>query len=137
MTTKQKIEGYQGDLRKLHALVTNLTTKPVDVKCPKHTSKQQLAEDFVTFFETNIQNIRELLKNKPKFIPDNNDVPRLKRFATITEKQVCRVIGSLKNKSCKLDQIPTDILKKMLPVVAPIITRIVNLSLSEGQFCRS
>ena len=44
---------------------------------------------------------------------------------------------SLKSKSCELDQIPITILKKMLPAVVPIITKIVNLSISEGTFCKS
>ena len=56
------------------------------------------------------------------------------RFALLTESQVAEVIGSLKSKSCELDNIPTTVLKKMLPVLIPFITRIVNLSLSDGHF---
>ena len=55
------------------------------------------------------------------------DVPRLVRFAPMTEIQVSVVIASLKSKSCELDAIPTTILKKMLPDVIPLITKIVNL----------
>ena len=32
---------------------------------------------------------------------------------------------------------PTDVLKKMMPVVLPVITKIINLSLTQGDFCRS
>ena len=48
----------------------------------------------------------------------------------MTEKEVLRVITSLKTKSCEMDSIPTHILKKMTPAVLPLIVKIVNLSLT-------
>ena len=54
----------------------------------------------------------------------------------MTKKQVGIVIASLQSKSCELDAIPTTILKKMLPDVIPLITKIVNISLTEGCFCK-
>ena len=41
----------------------------------------------------------------------------------------------MKTKSCKLDMILTTLLKRVLPTLRPIITRIVNLSLSSRNFC--
>ena len=64
------------------------------------------------------------------------NVPELNRFVPLTEQQVSNVITSLKSKSCKLDAIPTVILKKMLPKVITLITKIVNISLGDGLFCR-
>ena len=55
----------------------------------------------------------------------------------MTESEILKVINSLKTKSCELDTIPTDILKKMLPSIVPLITKIANLSLTKGEFCRS
>ena len=52
------------------------------------------------------------------------------------ESQVSRVISLLKSNSCELDTILTTILKKMLPKVISLITKIVNISLGEGCFCR-
>ena len=54
----------------------------------------------------------------------------------MTENKVSVVIASLKSKSCELDTIPTTILKKMLLDVIPLITKIVNISLTDGCFCR-
>ena len=54
----------------------------------------------------------------------------------MTEKQVSVAIAFLKSKSCELDAIPTPILKKMLPDVIPLIIEIVNISLTDGCFCR-
>ena len=52
----------------------------------------------------------------------------------MTVDQVILTIKSMKTKSCELDCVPTDVLKDMLPVIAPMITRIVILSLSNGIF---
>ena len=41
----------------------------------------------------------------------------------------------MKSKSCKIDPIPTYIYKHLIPSVLPTVTKIVNLSLSEGEFC--
>ena len=45
------------------------------------------------------------------------------------------IIKQMKTKSCELDDIPTNILKQMLPWVIKLITKIVNMSLEEGVFC--
>ena len=36
-----------------------------------------------------------------------------------------------------MDTIPTDILKQLTPVILPLITKIVNLLLMQGEFCKS
>ena len=41
----------------------------------------------------------------------------------------------MKSKFCEIDPIPTHIVKQLLPSVIPIVTKIVNLSLSKGEFC--
>ena len=38
-------------------------------------------------------------------------------------------------KSCEINPIPTHIFKQVLPSILPTVTKIVNLSLSEGEFC--
>ena len=120
----------------MHALVNNLTSKKVEDKWSEHTSNDQLAEDFASYFQGKIEKIMETLKNKPKYNVPEMDVPCLMHFAPMTEKQVSVVIASLKSKSCELDAIPTTILKKMLSDVIPLITKIVNVSLTDGCFCR-
>ena len=64
----------------------------------------------------------------------DQSVPLLRRFAPLTEKQVSLIIKQMKSKTCELDDIPTKILKKILPTVCPLITRIVNTSLTTGGF---
>ena len=43
----------------------------------------------------------------------------------------------MKAKSCELDDLPTDILKHILPTVISLITKIINMSLESGEFSES
>ena len=47
------------------------------------------------------------------------------------------IIKQMKSKSCELDDLPTDILKKILPTVISLITKIINMSLESGEFSES
>ena len=68
-TIRLKIEDCGNDARKLHALVNNLTTKSAEENWPDHSTKDQLAEDFASYFENKIIKIQDQLKDKPKFTP--------------------------------------------------------------------
>ena len=116
--------------------MSNLTTKQVEQEWPAHTSNKKLAESFASHFQGKIDKIRDLLKNKPHYSPEDEEAPELKCFAPMTQKEVSEVISSLKSKSCELDPVPTTILEVMLPKILPLITKIVNMSLGDGVFCR-
>ena len=131
-----KIEDCTKDSCKLHALVQNLTSKKAEQEWPEHTSKEELAEDFASYFQGKIEKIRDLLKDKPRYTARPTDAPELVKFAPLSESQVSKIIASLKSKSCELDAILTTIFKKMLRKVIPLITKIVNTSLGDGCFCR-
>ena len=51
------------------------------------------------------------------------------------ESKVHAVMMKMKNKHCKLNIIPTSTLKQILEACLPAITQIVNLSLTNGEFC--
>ena len=133
---QDKIQECTKDSQRLHKLVSNLTTKQVEPEWPTHTSDEELAESFASHFQGKIDKIRELLSNKPVYSLEDLVVPELKEFTPMSQEEVSKVISGLKSKSCKLDPIPTTILKVMLPKILPLITKIVNKSLGEGAFCR-
>ena len=91
--------------------------------------------NFAEFFEQKILTIREKFKGIPQYKTEpDTSIPQLAKFALMTENQVELIIKNMKSKHCKLDCIPTHILKEMMPVVLPTITKIVNLSLSKEIF---
>ena len=131
---KTKFEECSKDARRLHMLVNNLTTKQAETNWPPHKSEEDLANDFADFFQAKIDKIRQALNGKPQYKPTKEDVPYFKSFAPMMEEQVYKVVLSLKNKSCELDPIPTNILKIMILVLCPPMTKIVNISLTQGEF---
>ncbi len=56
----------------------------------------------------------------------------MSEFQTVSEESVEKVIRKSPTKSCILDPIPTWLLKDCLIPLLPIITKIINLTLSEG-----
>ena len=132
---QDKIQECTKDSRKLHTLVSNLTTGD-EQEWPEHTSNEELAESFASHFQGKIDKIRDLLKDKPHYSPEAEGMPELKCFAPMMQQEVSEVISNLKSKSCKLDPIPTTVLKVMVPKILPLITKIVNTSLGDGVFCR-
>ena len=133
---RSSIENCSKDSHKLHAPITNLTTNRPENQWPKHKSKQDLADGFAQYFQNKILLIRECFKDISPYQSQEANVPKLYKFAPITEGEVYKVINSLKSKSCELDVIQMDIFKTLLPTILPLITKIVNVSLGEGLFLR-
>ena len=58
-------------------------------------------------------------------------------FSPVGLDEVLRLINSLPNKQCSLDPIPTWLLKKAAPNLAPFLVKLFNKSLSDGVFPQS
>ena len=78
--------------------------------------------------------IRDALENHPIYKPEHRDIDQLKEFQLLTENEVSKIIGKMSSKSCKIDPIPTTLLKKVLPSVIGPITSIVNNPITTGVF---
>ena len=131
---QSKFQDCGKDSRNIHILMTSLTSKQCERKLPLVKSDQDLTEEFATFFQDKIQKIRDKLNDKPKFTTERNDSPSFRCFIPMTKKQVIKTIRTLKSKTCKLDPITTTIFKKLLDKLAPLITKIVYVSLTQGEF---
>ena len=86
------------------------------------------------FFMTKIKQIREDLDSCPHDSPSffKFDGPELSVFEPVTEELICRLISQSPTKSCTLDPIPATLTKQCLHDLAPLVTRIVSVSLSTG-----
>ena len=96
-----------------------------------------LANTFLDFFKDKIDRIRT------KFLPSHSPdpflfppapPPKLINFIPATLTEIYKLISASENKQCPLDSIPTFLLKLCFNELGPIITNLVNLSLSEGIF---
>ena len=93
----------------------------------------ELPSNFQEFFGTKIDKIRKnfdtVLLNNP-----HTNVASLKVFEKATAIEVRKVIMNSPNKSCEIDSIPTWLLKECIDELLPLITTLINRSLSTGKF---
>ena len=123
------------DPKNLFKLLNNILGNKNENQLPKGATNSRLAEDFADFFLEKIDKIREGFTNIPVYQPNERDRPKLKNFTTITQDQLEKTIKEMLTKSCQLDVIPTDKLKKILRGCLPALTHIINKSLETNQFC--
>ena len=108
---------------------------------PSHDCVKDLADKFITYFNDNISNIRKDLEKAPisasqtpQDIFNKFDGEVLDSFAEVSEDDVRKILHSSPTKSCTLDPIPTWLLKKCEDELIPVLTLIVNTSLSCAEF---
>ena len=104
---------------------------------PESPDASSLANTFLDFFKDKIDRIRT------KFLPSHSPdpflfppapPPKLINFIPATLTEIHKLISASESKQCPLDSIPTFLLKLCFNELGPIITNLVNLSLSEGIF---
>jgi exonuclease III len=104
----------------------------------------KLVSSFNDFFVQKIERIRKDLDeqagNIPQDIPEHDTeraVTSLTSFTPVSVQDVEKILSSASGASCALDPIPTWILKNCKQELLPVITKIVNLSLTSGSFPKS
>ena len=130
----EKVNNMRGDTQALYKLTTNLMGSDTSNPMPKGKSDEELADQFASYFVEKIDKIRKLFNDTPAYNSVTSDIPRLRKFSPLTEKQVKSTMMSMQSKSCELDPIPTTLLKRLMDKCLPIITKIVNISLTQGVF---
>ena len=104
---------------------------------PSTSGSEVLANNFADFFSEKIVKIHRSLAEKqitvgPSPHLDNVCSVELSEFNEVSENNVRMLVCKPLLKSCQLDPIPAVILKGCFNTLLPIITKIVNLSLSTG-----
>ena len=105
---------------------------------PNCDSYALLSNQFSHFFQTKISNIRHELDSQScssSFVdPVDINFQPLLTLRLATHGEISKIISNSPNKSSRLDPLPTWMLKENLTQLLPIITDIVNSSLSSGIF---
>ena len=82
-----------------------------------------------------IRKIRDALNAHPKFKPSQHNTSKsFDNFTMLVEDEVEKIIMSMPTKFCKLDVLPTKVLKEIIKPLLPLLTKIINLLLTEGLF---
>ena len=95
---------------------------------------EKLADDFKDFFIDRISNIHGKFKQDGNFDEYDNVFTgsSLSEFSLLSPDEVIKMVNESSTKSCELDPIPTPLLKSCLPELAPVLQKIINLSLENG-----
>jgi hypothetical protein len=104
---------------------------------PDEPNNTTLANSFLEFFSDKIDRIRAKFTfsmTPDPFIFPSTPPSKLFNFLPTTLSEIHQLIFSSTDKQCSLDPIPTSLLKQCFNELGPIITNLVNLSLSEGIF---
>ena len=111
----------------------------------EYSSLTELANGFNDFFVDKTTSIRDNIINahfngiQPNPVePESElDFPEMNLFHCVSERSVEKRINEIPTKSCKLDPVPTTLLKLMVEVITPMITHIINVSLLSGEFSKN
>ena len=133
---QESIIRSKGDTKKLYQVVNKAIGKRNENPLPDSINSETLANDFANFFLNKIITIRTKFEDKPMPFIENKDIPALRKFAPLTVSDVRKTISSMKSTSCELDKIPTSFLKTIIDTVIDDITKLVNMSLGHGIFCK-
>ena len=123
--------------KKVNVLL-NKTTKIL----PPHESPKQLGDEFASYFNEKVEKIYQGLESNKQVTVESgnstNNLPEPKctitEFDFVHEEEILKYINESPGKTCLLDPIPTWFMKKNVHVFYPIVTDIVNGSLSSGTF---
>ena len=109
----KQVKDCRDDIKGLYKMVNTLMVTSSNNPLPNHTSDKDLAEEFADFFMDKIQKIRDNLTQNPTYKPAKKSKARLTEFSPFNQTEVKEIILSMKIKSCKLDALPTKLLKRM------------------------
>ena len=132
------IDKSSKNTKSLWKTVNTLLHKKTTATLPS-TSPSALPSVFSTFFADKIIKLRSAIQgsrsSRTPDLPQPLSKPKdLKSFDPCTIDEIRKLIIDSPDKHCQLDPIPTFLLKQCIDVLAPVITRIVNLSLLSSSF---
>ena len=125
-----RLNSCGGNARRLWRIIGDMMNPPT-----QSVRRDFTADDFAAHFRNKIDKIRAATASAPPpLIQSRSATSSLYTFAPVTESDILSIIRSSPTKSCLLDPIPTWLLKKLAPQLAPTICRLSNMSLASGVF---
>lgn len=131
----QQVENCNGDQKKLFKIVNSLLHRKTQSILPNSNDDKMLAEQFSDFFISKIEKIRTSIQTND--VSDDQELTpitcRLDQFEETTNEEVLKILRRTPSKQCRLDSLPTWLVKEYAAETSPFLTRIINDSLSSGE----
>ena len=130
------------DQGKLFRAAKKLLAKKEVPSFPGYTDKSVVVNDIGKFFIRKLESIRsdidKAVNSRANMVlPEDSEVgpeKALLAFHPLSEDKVLKLVRQSAKKSCPLDPAPTSLVVSCLDVLLPVITRIINCSLTSGEF---
>ena len=121
--------------KQLYNVTNQLLGRTKKSSLPNNIPTSDLPDTFCQFFNNKIE---QLIRNDidtqsadpPVFEPFTGS--KFCDFEPVTEASMLELILRTASKSCKLDPIPTSLTKQYLDALVPVVTKIINTSLTTG-----
>ena len=131
-----KIEESNNDYKSLFDITKKLLVNQQAATLPTHETNFELANRFSKFFNDKMYTLRTRFR-----IDATSDVEmeplayvKLNNLISASSDEIRDIIASCPNKSCQLDPIPTCLVKQCVDLLLPLLTSIINESLTKGEF---
>ena len=148
---ERRVEFYQeqwiscgGDQRKVASLVRTLMRGAEPAPLPTSCSDDQLATEFMEFFQSKIARIREELDSEPNasnyiLAPATRNPPPVMfyRFHPVDEQSIKECIQRLNKTYCRLDPINVSKIAKAYESAVPFVSQLVNKYFADCIFVES
>lgn len=124
---KNKVEDCGGDQKRLFQLVNNLLGRSKISSLP--SDKTDIANRFSLFFHEKICRIRQSMSGSEDTVPETHHDCGWTDFQLASHDEIVRFIKSSPCKSCRLDPVPTWIIKQAPAAFAEMMLPVINSSL--------
>ena len=133
----KKIKDCGTNQRALFAIITDIRRKGDKPALPEHTSDETLANDFARYFKEKIEKIVDSFPSNENPTTPNSPVVShdfiFSSFKEVSVREATRHIMKAPSKYCPLvDPLPTELIKANIDILGPILTTIVNRSITSG-----
>ena len=133
---RSKIQKTKGNSRAMFKILNSNLNRKQELPLPHHNNETELANDFNMFFDEKIKKIRSKLDSTKQCTSDKaktNTSFKFSQFKALSDNEVKKLIMNMPVKHCKLDPLPTWLVLECIDEFLPIITKIVNISLTTGE----
>ena len=125
------------DTKTLFSLIDTMTGSNKSNPLPSPLVMRNWPKNLPLFSWTKLEKIRDAIDAHPKFKPSRHNTSNsFDNFTMLVKDEVEKIIMSMPTKSCKLDVLPTKVLKEIIKPLLPLLTKIINLLLTEELFVK-
>ena len=136
----KKLERVKDDPKSTHRVVNSLLGKEkIPSTLPSKKEATPLATRFNEFFKAKVTKIYSVIEAEDVPTPTTLPAPitctsSFTKFRPVTDEELARTIRDMNKKHCSLDPMPSSMINDALPELIPVLSRIVNDSLTKGLF---